>query len=501
MSEDDTLPRVSRVPPGVLDDPYFAQKYVIDRELGEGGAGIVFCARHRELGEYRAIKFLHAEKGDQEAIVRFKREACAASKVKGDHVVRILDVMTTQGGVPYVVMEYLKGSDLERMLLESDSPLPVRDAVDFVIQACEALAQCHSVGIVHRDLKPSNLFYTEDVDQLPLIKVLDFGISKVQSSTNDHQPLTARNTLMGSPAYMSPEQFATPGSVDHRADIWALGVILYELVTGKRPFDVGQSPYTAFEAVKYHTPPAIEQLRRDAPRALAPIVFRCLEKAPAARFQNVGDLATALLTLAPEHCKATVARIVRIIDASIPAEAAPAIPLSGRPSSGGAITMSLRNAQSQAGSRKLLGGALGVATGLLAVMAMVRKPATETTSTSVTRPSSGPSAAQSPTPSAPPASTASSGAATETDTAAPSPSTTQTVKVESRSRPRTRMHDEATRPALEVATAGAPSALGQREAVAPGADAGTDQTPQPKPSTWLVDIVPQRKSKQRASHD
>src|SRR5262249_18451983 len=252
----------ARVPTAVFEDRQFLKKYELERELGIGGAGVVVCARHRELDERVAIKFLLSGYENPEIVARFRREARAAHRVRNEHVVGIVDVSTTETGVPYVVMEYLEGTDLERMLLESpDRQLPVRDAIDFVLQACEALAECHAIGIVHRDLKPSNLFCTHGADGLPIIKVLDFGISKLGTAPVD-EAITGRPAIMAPPRYMSPEQFAPPADVDRRADIWALGIILYELITGAAPF-VGNTLISIWEHVKTSVPKSIEELRRD----------------------------------------------------------------------------------------------------------------------------------------------------------------------------------------------------------------------------------------------
>lgn len=310
---DDAKTWTTRIPPEVYQDPQFSRKYVIERELGMGGAGVVVCARHRELDERVAIKFLLPGVENSSAIARFRREARAANRVKDEHVVRIIDVATTDGGVPYVVMEYLEGVDLERMLLESPNrQLPVRDAIEFVLQACEALAECHRIGIVHRDLKPSNLFCSYGPDGLPLIKVLDFGISKLSPALGEGV-MTGKHGIIGSPRYMSPEQFAAPAEVDLRTDIWALGVILYELLTGAAPF-AGNTVIKLWENVKSGVPASLLSLRRDAPVAIEAVILRCLEKDPERRYQNVAELAKALLPLGPERSRNSVARIVRVVE-------------------------------------------------------------------------------------------------------------------------------------------------------------------------------------------
>jgi serine/threonine protein kinase len=310
---DDAKTWTTRIPPEVYQDPQFSRKYLIERELGTGGAGVVVCARHLELDERVAIKFLLPGAENSRAIARFRREARAANRVKDEHVVRIIDVATTDGGVPYVVMEYLEGVDLERMLLESPSrQLPVRDAIEFVLQACEALAECHRIGIVHRDLKPSNLFCSYGADGLPLIKLLDFGISKLSPAFGDGV-MTGKHGIIGSPRYMSPEQFASPADVDLRTDIWALGVILYELVTGSAPF-AGSTVIKLWENVKGGAVASVLSLRRDAPIAIEAIIQRCLEKDPEKRYQNVAELAKALLPLGSERSRNSVARIVRVVE-------------------------------------------------------------------------------------------------------------------------------------------------------------------------------------------
>ncbi len=226
---------VSSVAPGTV----LAGKYRVTRVLGEGGMGVVVAATHIQLDEPVALKFmLPSALGSTEAIARFLREARSAVKLKSEHVARVSDVGTLDTGAPYIVMEYLEGSDLAGELL-TRGPLPPTDTVEYVVQACDALAEAHALGIVHRDLKPANLFVTRRRDGSPLVKVLDFGISK-SSALNEvggGGSLTKTGGLMGSPVYMSPEQMKSAKDTDARTDIWALGIILYELVGGRTPFE------------------------------------------------------------------------------------------------------------------------------------------------------------------------------------------------------------------------------------------------------------------------
>src|SRR5580693_7216018 len=168
-----------------------------------------------------------------EYVARFEREARTAVKIKSEHVARVIDVGQLESGSPYMVMEYLEGEDLQGWL-EKQGRLPIERAVDFLLQACEAIAEAHAMGIVHRDLKPANLFCIRRPDGTLSIKVLDFGISKAAGAS---MGMTSTQAVMGSPLYMSPEQMGSSKGVDARSDIWALGVILFELVTGRVPFD------------------------------------------------------------------------------------------------------------------------------------------------------------------------------------------------------------------------------------------------------------------------
>jgi serine/threonine-protein kinase len=229
----------SHKPPAspVSDGDILAGKYRVTKVLGIGGMGVVVAATHMQLHEPVAIKFmLPAALGSEQAVERFLREARAAVKLKSEHVAKVSDVGTLENGAPYIVMEYLDGTDLSG-LLASHGALPPEDAIEYLLQAADGLAEAHALGIVHRDLKPANLFLTRRRDGTPLVKVLDFGISK-SSALNEQGAgaLTKTGGIMGSPLYMSPEQMKSAKDTDARTDVWALGVILYELLGGRTPF-------------------------------------------------------------------------------------------------------------------------------------------------------------------------------------------------------------------------------------------------------------------------
>ena len=220
--------------PPTVPGTILAGKYRVERIIGQGGMGVVVEAKHITLDERVALKFLLPEYATHpEAAGRFLREAKAAVKIKSEHVARVSDVGTLETGAPYMVMEFLEGRDLSRTL-EVNGVLQVEDAVDYVIQGCDALAEAHGYGIVHRDIKPANLFLSKRPNGTPLVKVLDFGISKTVESAIDN--LTKTSSSMGSALYMSPEQMQQTRGVDHRTDIYALGITLYELLAGKQPF-------------------------------------------------------------------------------------------------------------------------------------------------------------------------------------------------------------------------------------------------------------------------
>src|SRR5450432_2337777 len=216
-----------------------AGKYRVENVLGEGGMGYVVAALHEQLNQRVAVKLLSPLLSENEdSVTRFLREARAAVRIRSEHVARVLDVGELPDGSPYMVMEYLLGRDLAAELDEREH-LDVPEAIDYVLQACEAVAEAHSIGLIHRDLKPSNLFLTRRPDGSPLVKVLDFGISKAIDQTGmvEQQALTTTSAVMGSPLYMSPEQVRSSKTVDARSDVWSLGVVLYELLSAAHPFE------------------------------------------------------------------------------------------------------------------------------------------------------------------------------------------------------------------------------------------------------------------------
>jgi eukaryotic-like serine/threonine-protein kinase len=280
-----------------------AGKYRVEGTVGKGGMGVVLSAQHLQLGQKVAIKLLLAHPSEREpASTRFLREARAAAGLHSDHVVRIYDLGTLENGVPFMVMELLRGSDLGT-LIDTRGPLPINLALEYVLQACDAIAEAHALGIIHRDLKPSNLFLTRRSDGEPLIKVLDFGISKALGPDAQLEgDLTATRTVLGSPFYMSPEQVRDSKSVDSRSDVWALGVILQELLTGEPAFCADTFPGIC-AAIVADPPESIRLHRPDVPEEVEAVVRRCLEKNPRDRFQSVPELMRALEALVPRRSR------------------------------------------------------------------------------------------------------------------------------------------------------------------------------------------------------
>lgn len=287
-----------------------AEKYRVEARIARGGMATILRAEHLGLGERVALKLLLPRfRNSPEFVGRFRREARAAARLRSEHVARVLDFGALEDGSPYLAMDLLEGHDLEAHLLEH-GPLPMRVAVDLVLQASEALAEAHAIGIVHRDLKPQNLFLTKSADGVEVLKVIDFGIAK---NTGGGALVTGKHTSMGTPHYMSPEQLHASDSVDARSDIWSLGVILHELLTGRNVFDA-PTPRELLMLVANGQP--VLSLEPHHPSALRAVLERCLATNRNVRFESVRELAQALVPFGTSSAATRVARLRRVEDAA-----------------------------------------------------------------------------------------------------------------------------------------------------------------------------------------
>jgi hypothetical protein len=308
VAEDAAAPR-----PGEL----FAGRYLVDAELGRGGFGAVYAARDTLLDRPVALKVLTRGARDPETLARFLQEARSAAALASEHVVSVHDIVVGDDGAPFLVMELLRGADLHDELTDH-GPMPVATAVDLVLQAALGLAHAHARGIVHRDLKPRNLFLARRADGTRVVKVLDFGMARWASSE-----LTASGAAIGTPRYMAPEQLRSSRAVDARADVWSLGVVLYELVTGA-PIVDADTPlqFAAQLLVDPHVP--LQVRRPTLPDGLARVVDRCLAKDPAARFGDLAVFAAALAEFAND-ARALPARIAHVLGSGRGADLAPTV--------------------------------------------------------------------------------------------------------------------------------------------------------------------------------
>ena len=295
-----------------------AGKYRVERILGAGGMGYVVAARHLQLDQMVAMKFLRKGAIDNtEASARFLREAKAVVKLKNEHVAKVYDVGTLESGEPYIVMEYLEGCDLSAMAKERHL-LPPNEAAEYIVQACEALAEAHSLNIIHRDIKLANLFVTRGPSGGPLVKVLDFGISKTNPFGESEHDMTRTASMLGSPRFMSPEQMRDPRAVDGRTDIWSLGVVLYRLVAGRPPFEA-DTLGRLLTMVMHEQEMPLSSVRKDLPPGFSEVITHCLQKDPAMRIGTVAELAYALTPFCvdPDRARASADRIAAVL--SMPA--------------------------------------------------------------------------------------------------------------------------------------------------------------------------------------
>jgi serine/threonine-protein kinase len=287
-----------------------AGKYRIDAVAGEGGMGIVYEAEHVILRQRVAVKaLLPGALSSLEALDRFSIEASAIARIACEHVVRVMDAGTLPNGAPYLVMEYLDGSDLEKLLAKK-GPLYPAQVVDFALQALEALAHAHAAHVIHRDLKPANLFLAEAPDGRRIIKLLDFGVAMSVDLSGDD-----KDRVLGSPRYMSPEQLRK-GTLDPRTDLWSLGVVLYELMSGEPPFDGTLSEILT--AILQRDPVPLHEKRPEISRELSSIVGRCLERDLAARWRSASELAHALAPHGTGAWTGALARIDRALAKAAP---------------------------------------------------------------------------------------------------------------------------------------------------------------------------------------
>jgi len=295
------------------------EKYSVERVLGRGGMGFVVAVRHIRLNELFAIKMLRPDlQNKAEASERFLREARALARLRGEHAVRVQDVGTFEDGSPYMLMEYLEGRDLKQVV-EERGPLPLEDAALYVMQACEAVAEAHELGIIHRDIKPANLFLTKRPNGTPCVKVLDFGISKDVISA--HPDLTRTGAFIGSPAYVSPERLANNKIANVQSDVWAIGVVLYELIEGRVPFRAKLITDLVAKIISSpHVP--LNERRPGIPDEFEAIVQRCLEKRPERRYSSVREIIYDLGPFAADYQRPHINR--NAAPPSVRAAAAPA---------------------------------------------------------------------------------------------------------------------------------------------------------------------------------
>lgn len=356
----------SETPESWLPEPgtLLAGRYQVEGLLGSGGMAAVVSAIQTDLGRRVALKLLPPRAARSAlGVERFMREARAASAIDSDHVVKVYEVGRLESGLPFMVMEFLVGAPLAR-LIERRGALPLQEGLDYVLQASVAIAHCHASGIVHRDLKPENIMVLENPGQRGHVKVLDFGISKADWFEQEHTPsLTGTSDVFGTPTHMSPEQVRSSKSVDHRTDIWALGVVLYEVLTGKPPFMAESLPALSAMIVSDEPVPP-SHLRPDLPAEVERVVLRCLAKRPEQRPQSVQELAHELAPFAAPASHQHLDRIFAIAVAKQANTGGGAAGISG-PFPAQRVTASAWGTTQQKRMTTRRGIVLGVSAGLL----------------------------------------------------------------------------------------------------------------------------------------
>jgi serine/threonine-protein kinase len=273
-------------------------RYRIDERISEGGMGTVYRATHVLMDKRVAIKVLHPSlAADDKIVARFSREARAASRISHPHALNVTDFGESESGVVFLVMEFLDGRTLKEVI-HSDGPMPLSRAVEIIKQVSGALDAAHAEGVVHRDLKSDNIMLVEGANGSDWAKVLDFGIAKIKETAGHTDPgLTAPNLIIGTPQYMSPEQCSQASAIDARSDIYSLGIIIYELLTGHVPF-TGDSPTAIMMKHLQEPPPSVMEERDDLPPQVGMVITSALAKRPEDRFQSAGELSEALAAAA-----------------------------------------------------------------------------------------------------------------------------------------------------------------------------------------------------------
>ncbi len=345
---------------GVRIGDVVAGRYRIERRIGVGGMGAVVAAHHMQFGGKVALKILLPKAArDKEAVTRFSREARAMFHLKSEHAAKVIEIGQLPSGGPYMVMEYLEGTDLATLLARNGA-FPAMESVGLILQACEAIAEAHSLGIVHRDIKPQNLFVTKRVDGSAFVKVLDFGISKVPLQSGEHMCLTRSSAVMGTPLYMSPEQLAASVDADAQSDVWAIGVVLYELLTGEVPYDAPSAPALYAKMLSWE-PPTPTQVNPDVDPELSAVVMQCLARDRDKRCQSIAELASMLEPFAPSSMSGAGLRLRAVHERntqrlSIPSDEASAL---------GALPTQITWEGAETRTRKrTLAAALGVCAGI-----------------------------------------------------------------------------------------------------------------------------------------